>query len=66
MLGLVLREQLFRPFNCLVPDGGWDTFKTVTSELKHKVIGKYDIFYFCGKNVTAGRELFNFDWWKFQ
>lgn len=47
--------------------GGWDKFKTFTSELKHKVIGKHDIyFYFNGQNITAGRELFNFDWWKFQ
>ncbi len=47
--------------------GGWDKLKTFTSELKHKVIGKHDIyFYFNGQNITAGRELFNFDWWKFQ
>jgi Carbohydrate binding module (family 6). len=47
--------------------GGWDKFKTFTSELKHKVTGKHDVyFYFNGQNITLGRELFNFDWWKFQ
>lgn len=47
--------------------GGWDKFKTFTSELKHEVTGKHDV-YFCfnGQNITAGRILFNFDWWKFE
>jgi len=47
--------------------GGWEKFKTFTSELKQEVAGKHDV-YFCfnGQNITAGRELFNFDWWKFQ
>jgi len=47
--------------------GGWDKFKTFTSELSIKVTGKHDV-YFCfnGQNITAGRELFNFDWWRFQ
>lgn len=46
--------------------GGWDKFKTFTSEMKEKVTGKHDLFlYFNGQNITAGRELFNFDWWKF-
>ncbi|MBP1638671.1 MAG: glycoside hydrolase family 43 [Bacteroidetes bacterium] len=47
--------------------GGWNIFKTFTSKLKHDVTGKHDIFFcFNGHNITAGRELFNFDWWKFQ
>ena len=47
--------------------GGWDKFKTFTSELKHEVTGKHDVFfYFNGQNITAGRELFNFDWWMFR
>ena len=47
--------------------GGWDKFKTFTSELKHKVTGKHDVyFYFNGQNITLGRELFNFDWWMFR
>jgi len=39
-------------------------FKTFTSELKHEVTGKHDV-YFCfnGQNITAGHVLFNFDWW---
>ncbi|MBP1614409.1 MAG: glycoside hydrolase family 43 [Bacteroidetes bacterium] len=47
--------------------GGWEIFKSFTSQLKQEVIGKHDI-YFCfnGQNITAGRELFNFDWWQFQ
>jgi len=47
--------------------GGWEEFKTLTSEIKHEVTGKHDL-YFCfnGQNITAGRELFNFDWWKFE
>lgn len=46
--------------------GGWDKFKIFTSEMKEKVTGKHDLFlYFNGQNITAGRELFNFDWWKF-
>jgi len=47
--------------------GGWEKFKTFTSELKQKVTGKHDLYlYFNAQNITAGRELFNFDWWKFQ
>jgi len=47
--------------------GGWDKFTNFTSKLKAEVKGNHDI-YFCfnGQNITAGRELFNFDWWKFQ
>jgi len=47
--------------------GGWEEFKILKSELSYKVTGKHDV-YFCfnGQNITAGRELFNFDWWKFQ
>ena len=46
--------------------GGWDKFKTFTSEIKEKVTGKHDLYLcFNGQNITAGRELFNFDWWRF-
>ncbi|MBP1619058.1 MAG: glycoside hydrolase family 43 [Bacteroidetes bacterium] len=46
--------------------GGWENFKTFTSELKQPVTGKHDVyFYFNGQNITAGRELFNFDYWIF-
>jgi len=47
--------------------GGWEKFKNFTSELSQEVTGKHEV-YFCfnGQNITSGRELFNFDWWKFQ
>ncbi|MDD2525677.1 MAG: glycoside hydrolase family 43 protein [Bacteroidales bacterium] len=46
--------------------GGWESFKEFNSPLKQPVIGKHDLYLcFTGQNVTAGRELFNFDWWKF-
>lgn len=46
--------------------GGWDNFKVLTSEISQVVNGKHDIFFcFNGQNITAGRELFNFDWWRF-
>lgn len=46
--------------------GGWQTFGTFTSELKQTVTGKHDVFFcFNGQNITAGRELFNFDYWIF-
>lgn len=46
--------------------GGWEVFKTFTSKLNQEVTGKHDVYLcFNGQNITAGRELFNFDWWKF-
>lgn len=46
--------------------GGWEKFKTFTTKLKQTVTGKHDIFFcFNGQNITAGRELFNFDYWVF-
>jgi beta-xylosidase len=46
--------------------GGWENFEVFTSELKQPVTGKHDVyFYFNGQNITAGRELFNFDYWVF-
>ena len=46
--------------------GGWDKFVSFTSNLSKEVTGTHDVyFYFNGQNITAGRELFNFDWWKF-
>ncbi|MDR1505003.1 MAG: carbohydrate-binding protein, partial [Prevotella sp.] len=46
--------------------GGWEIFKTFTMELKQEVTGKRDVFFcFNGQNITAGRELFNFDYWVF-
>lgn len=46
--------------------GGWEIFKTFTMGLKQEVTGKHDVFFcFNGQNITAGRELFNFDYWRF-
>lgn len=46
--------------------GGWEKFKTFTAELKQEVTGKHEVyFYFNGQNISAGRELFNFDHWIF-
>jgi arabinoxylan arabinofuranohydrolase len=46
--------------------GGWEEFETFSSKLRQEVIGIHDV-YFCfnGQNLTAGRELFNFDYWIF-
>ncbi|MBP7984185.1 MAG: family 43 glycosylhydrolase [Bacteroidaceae bacterium] len=47
--------------------GGWEKFQTLSSMITNKVTGKHDLYLcFKGQNITAGRELFNFDWWKFQ
>jgi hypothetical protein len=46
--------------------GSWETFTNISSKLNAQVTGKHDLFLcFNGQNITAGRELFNFDWWKF-
>jgi Carbohydrate binding module (family 6). len=46
--------------------GGWDKFVSLTSSLGKDVTGMHDLYFrFNGQNITAGRELFNFDWWKF-
>ncbi|GAT63438.1 glycoside hydrolase family 43 protein [Paludibacter jiangxiensis] len=53
-------------FVTLPRTGGWDKFVSFTSNLSKEVTGTHDVyFYFNGQNITAGRELFNFDWWKF-
>jgi arabinoxylan arabinofuranohydrolase len=46
--------------------GGWQSFKELSSKIDQEVKGKHDV-YFCfnGQNITAGRELFNFDFWIF-
>ena len=46
--------------------GGWEQFKVLSSKIKEKITGTHDV-YFCfnGQNITAGRELFNFDYWIF-
>ncbi|WP_294267331.1 glycoside hydrolase family 43 protein [uncultured Chryseobacterium sp.] len=47
--------------------GGWEDFKTLTANLSEQVSGIHDVYFvFQGKNITAGRKLFNFDSWSFQ
>lgn len=47
--------------------GGWNTWKTLTSTIAEKVSGVHDVYFvFKGENITAGRELFNFDHWTFK
>lgn len=46
--------------------GGWDVFKPFTVTLTQEVKGIHDLYFaFNGQNITAGRELFNFDHWMF-
>ena len=46
--------------------GGWEEFKTLTTKISESVLGVHDVYFvFQGKNITAGRQLFNFDFWKF-
>lgn len=46
--------------------GGWEKFKLLSTKITSEIKGTHDI-YFCfnGHNITAGRELFNFDYWIF-
>jgi hypothetical protein len=47
--------------------GGWEDFKTISSKISEKVSGVHDVYFvFQGKNITAGRKLFNFDYWSFK
>ncbi len=47
--------------------GGWNTWKTFTAEVAAQVTGKKDLYFaFKGKNLTAGRRLYNFDHWTFE
>lgn len=47
--------------------GGWEDFKTLTSTISEPVSGVHDVYFvFQGKNITAGRKLFNFDSWSFR
>ena len=47
--------------------GGWQTWKTLTANLTSQVTGTHDIYFvFKGQNLTAGRVLFNFDYWEFK
>ncbi|MDR6513487.1 glycoside hydrolase family 43 protein [Chryseobacterium camelliae] len=47
--------------------GGWEEFKTLTANISETVSGIHDVYFvFQGKNITAGRKLFNFDHWRFK
>ena len=47
--------------------GGWEEFKTLTTKISESVSGVHDVYFvFQGKNITAGRVLFNFDHWTFK
>lgn len=47
--------------------GGWLNWKSFTAPLEQEVTGKHDVFfYFNSQNITVGRKLFNFDYWKFE
>ncbi len=46
--------------------GSWTTWKTLTEALVEPITGVRDVYLvFKGENITAGRELFNFDYWMF-
>lgn len=46
--------------------GGWEQFKVLSSTIGQEITGTHDVyFYFNGHNITAGRELFNFNYWVF-
>lgn len=47
--------------------GGWQNFKTFTEILTNAATGVHDLYFsFKGQNITAGRVLFNFDYWEFK
>ncbi|TJY67140.1 carbohydrate-binding protein [Sphingobacterium alkalisoli] len=47
--------------------GGWGVWKTLNVPISTAVSGVHDVYFvFQGQNITAGRELFNFDYWSFQ
>ncbi|WP_460686141.1 glycoside hydrolase family 43 protein [Niabella aquatica] len=47
--------------------GGWQHWKTFTETVLTPVTGVHDVYLvFKGENLTAGRELFNFDYWMFK
>jgi hypothetical protein len=45
--------------------GGWKVWKTFSAAVAQPTTGVHDVFFcFNGKNLTAGRNTFNFDFWK--
>lgn len=46
--------------------GGWNVWELISTQIKDSITGKHDLYFvFNGRNITAGRELFNFDNWIF-
>lgn len=54
--------------NIIIPrTGGWQTRKTFIETVTTPVTGVHDVYFaFKGQNITAGRKLYNFDYWKFE
>jgi len=51
----------------LTRTGGWDTWKQFVSTVETPLTGVHDLYFvFKGQNITAGRELYNFDYWQFE
>ena len=47
--------------------GGWKVWKTLSAAIETTITGKHDVYFaFKGENLTAGRELYNFDHWVFE
>jgi len=47
--------------------GGWDKWKQLSANIDTPLTGTHDVYFvFKGQNITAGRELYNFDYWKFE
>lgn len=47
--------------------GGWNKWEIFEAKIEVPVTGKKDLYFsFKGQNVTAGRRLFNFDYWSFK
>ncbi|BAV06759.1 Carbohydrate binding module (family 6) [Filimonas lacunae] len=47
--------------------GGWQNWQAFTEKVVVPVTGVHDVFFaFKGQNITAGRKLYNFDYWKFE
>ncbi len=47
--------------------GGWQSWKSFTENITGQATGIHDLYFaFKGQNITAGRVLFNFDYWAFK
>lgn len=47
--------------------GGWQSWKPFSATVASQVTGVHDVYFsFKGQNITAGRLLYNFDYWEFK